>query len=237
MSDQSATYLRSSGPSTPPLRRCSRPGPARRSCGAGFTATPDGRRRPPRSTSGWGAVRVVMRDPEGRRGLRRHRRVHGSGPTAPARLHLDLGRSGLPERQLIELEFNERDGATTVRVRQQQHLRRRSGAMRSTTAGRPASMRWGGFWRLSRKKRPNVDVTFPRGERRIPGSARPPARPGGRVAACDRGGSRREAPASARRRVPEDYVFQGAGADGAPTRRAAVGAVRARQGLAPSSTA
>ena len=51
-----AASCESSGPSTRPSSGSSRPGPARRCCGAGSTGCPAGRRRPPRSTSGSGAA-------------------------------------------------------------------------------------------------------------------------------------------------------------------------------------
>src|SRR3954451_373626 len=51
----------------------------------------DRRGRPP---GGWPPADRAARS-EARRGPRRHRRVHGGGPAAPARLYLDLGRRGL----------------------------------------------------------------------------------------------------------------------------------------------
>ena len=66
-------------------------------------------------------VRVVMRDPSGEpgRGRREYTEID-----RPNRLVFTWTFDDYPSnQQLIELEFTERDGATTVGLRQQQHLR------------------------------------------------------------------------------------------------------------------
>ena len=61
-----------------------------------------------------GTVRVTMHNPHEGRGVRRRGRVHRDRPAAAAGLHLGVDDERDQYSQLIEIEFEERDGRTTV---------------------------------------------------------------------------------------------------------------------------
>ena len=82
-----------------------------------------------------------------------------------------------------------------------------------------------------------MGIAFPGESTGVPGGARSTARAGDRAAPRDGGGRRRQARAPARGSRPGGLRLPGGRSGRHPDRREAVGAVRARQGLAGRSTA